>query len=367
MALMPRLCASPSCSNSASECSKVIPENACRDTVDGFVGQQLNRPECVLAHCSGLLIVPNWSRNGGISLITPDQQTHTILAEHPTPLRPNGIALESGGNILLAHMGDTSGGIFSISADGHVEERVSQVNGEPMPPTNFVVKDSQDRLWITVSTRKTPRADDYRSDAGSGYIAVAQPGASEATIVADNLGYTNECVIDENSGCVYVNETFGRRLTCFDFSGNALPRLKKRRTLYEFGTGTYPDGLALDIDGGLWVTSIISNRILRVERNGHCQTIFEDSDESHLLWTEQAYARNALGREHLDNAKSRYVKNLSNAAFGGSQGNRLFLGNLLGDTLPFIDVETKGVRMLHWEVPLGALARFLQGAEADDC
>lgn len=303
--------------------------------------------------------MPNWSEHGGVSLISPDNRTHTVLAEHPTPLRPNGIALEAGGTILLAHMGDTSGGIYSLSTDGQVTPRVLTIEGEPMPPTNFVVKDSQDRLWITVSTRKTPRADDYRADANSGFIAVAQPGASDAKIVADYLGYTNECVIDETRGCVYVNETFGRRLTCFDYTRDALPQLNNKRTICNFGPGTYPDGLALDTEGGLWVTSIVSNRLLRVESNGHCQLMFEDSDDAHLQWTEQAYLDDRLGREHLDNAKSRHMKNMSNVAFGGPQLNRLFIGNLLGDTLPFIDGSAKGVKMAHWEVPLGPLEKFL--------
>ena len=336
-----------------------MPENRFRQTVDGFVGRQLNRPECVLAHSSGLLLVPDWAGNGGVSVISPNGKTQRIAAKHPTSLRPNGIALEAGGTILLAHMGDTSGGIYSLSADGHIEARVLQVNNQPLPPTNFVVKDSQDRLWITVSTRKTPRADDYRANANSGFIAVALPGESQATIVADNLGYTNECVIDEVRGHVFVNETFGRRLTCFDMTGEPVPELKNRRTVCTFGPGSYPDGLALDTDSGLWVTSIVSNRLFRVDADGCCQLMFEDADDAHLRWTEHAYVNNVLGREHLDNAKSMHMKNLSNVAFGGPQRRRLYIGNLLGDTLPFIDVDAIGVAMAHWDVSLGALEHYL--------
>jgi sugar lactone lactonase YvrE len=36
-----------------------------------------------------------------------------------------------------------------------------------------------------------------------------------ARIVADGLGYTNECAIDISGQWLYVNETFSRRLSRF--------------------------------------------------------------------------------------------------------------------------------------------------------
>jgi len=336
-----------------------MPEKPLLSEVHGFVGQDLQRPECVIWHPSELLIIPNWYGNGGVSLISGDQRTHHLLSNGPEPLRPNGIALENGGTVLLAHMGETRGSIYRLFADGNTEPVVTTVNSEPMPPANFVVVDSDNRLWITVSTRKTPRASDYRANANSGFIAVAEPGATDAHIVADNLGYTNECVIDEARGYVYVNETFGRRLTRFDLSRGNPAVLSKPTVIAHFGDGTYPDGLTLDSEGCLWVTSIVSNRIIRVYPDGKQEVFFEDSVDAHLQNVEKAYESDSLGREHLDNAQSRQMKNISNAAFGGPSGQRLFLGNLLGTTIPFLDVEATGAPMVHWEASLGALQQFV--------
>ncbi|MFK8079713.1 MAG: SMP-30/gluconolactonase/LRE family protein [Granulosicoccus sp.] len=358
-----RLWGSGSISDSASERSDVIPEKSPAETVNGCVGTALHRPECVLAHESGLILVPSWSGKGGISLITPDNQTHHILTSSPLTLRPNGIALEPGGSVLLAHLGDETGGIYRLFPDGRAEPYIMTVNGEPMPPANFVVRDSLGRLWITVSTRKIPRALDYRADASTGFIAVALPGEREATIVADRLGYANECVIDEANSRVYVNETFGRRLSRFDMRGEQLPLLTNKHCIHDFTHGSYPDGLALDEAGCLWVTSIISNRILRIEPDGKQRICFEDSSDSHLQWTEAAYTQNELGREHLDRAHSRSMKNISNVAFGGPDRKRLYIGNLLGDTVPFLDVDTAGAVMPHWDTPLGPLANYIDGAE----
>lgn len=346
-------------------------------TAQGHHGADLNRPECALAHTSGLVFAPCWHGAGGVSVIKPSMsasttaatnaptsgaQTRHVLATAPTtlfdePLRPNGIALDAEGRLLMAHLGASRGAIFSLSADGETAVVVDTVEGEPMPPANFVVTDSAGRVWITVSTRLTPRSRDYRKEAATGFIAVAEPGARDARIVADGLGYTNECVIDEVAGRVYVNETFGRRLTVFDLEADA--SLSHRRVHAHFGHGTYPDGLALDTDGGLWVTSIVSNRILHVDKTGAVSTVFEDSDPEHVAWAEDAWLSDSLGRAHLDKAAGQRLKNVSNLAFGGPDLCDVWLGNLLGDTLPVFRSTVAGAKPVHWDVPVEQwLARF---------
>lgn len=276
-------------------------------------------------------------------------------------MRPNGIALENGGSVLLAHMGDTEGGIYRLYPDGELEPVALTVEGRAMPPTNFVVQDSTGRIWITVSTRKSPRASDYRPAANTGFIAVIEAGDKDARIVADGLGYTNECVIDEARGELWVNETFARRLTRFQLNDveSKKVNLSNPKLVCEFDAATYPDGVALDVEGHAWITSIVSNRIIRVSPQGHQTLMFEDSDEEHLRWTEAAYQSNMLGREHLDNAKGKLMKNVSNLAFGGSDLTTLYIGNLLGDTLPVIKYDVAGNVMPHWNASLGSLNRFL--------
>lgn len=337
-----------------------MPEFTRIGEVDGWTGSGLNRPECVVAHSSGLLLVPNWTGTGGCSVINPAGVTYQLLVnDKRKALRPNGIALESGGSILLAHLGETSGGIYRLFASGRAEPVITTADSLPLPPTNFVVKDSTDRIWITVSTRKAPRSRDYHQYACSGFIAVAEPGQSNATIVADGLGYTNECVVDELNSRVYVNETFSRRLSVFNLGGPLNPTLSEKQLLCQFGEGTYPDGLAMDSKGNLWVTSIISNRILRVTSDGSADIYFEDSVATHLESTELAYQSSSLGREHLDNAGTSIVKNISNIAFAGPSRSRIYIGNLLGDSLPYLDTEIHGVAMPHWDAELGDLENYL--------
>ena len=128
------------------------------DDID-FIGSGLKRPECVLAHSSGLLIVPDWTGAGGVSLVAPHGVSIRHLAsDRPDddPLRPNGIALESGGNILLAHLGDEAGGLFRLHPDGTTETVMDEVDGEKLPPCNFVISDGGQ--WIVPDGFNPPRA-----------------------------------------------------------------------------------------------------------------------------------------------------------------------------------------------------------------
>lgn len=333
-----------------------VPANRLTLTPSGSQGAGLTRPECALTHSSGLVFAPCWQGNGGVSLMLGDQTHHRLTNTRPEPLagealRPNGIALSSSGELLMAHLGETRGAIVALTADGSARIAVDSADGQPLPPANFVTSDRAGRLWITVSTRLTPRARDYRKGACSGFIAVAEPGERNARIVADGLGYTNECVLDEEAGYLYVNETFARRLTRFALTASG--ELGDAQVLVEFGEGCYPDGLAADDDGGLWVTSIVSNRVLHVAASGHVSVVLEDSDPAHVAWAEAAWETDTLDRAHLDKAGTGSLRNISNLAFGGADLQSVWLGNLLGDCLPVFRAGVRGCEPVHWHAPVG--------------
>ncbi len=327
-----------------------------------FLGTGLARPECVVAHASGLLFVPDWTEPGGITVVTPGGGCHRILATAPgpgvaLPLRANGIALEAGGSFLIAHLGAERGAVYRLFPDGRCALVTDSADGRPLPPANFVLPDSQGRLWITISTTKVPRALDYRPDAASGFIALHD--ASGTRIVADGLGYTNECLLSADERTLWVNETFARRLTTFDVVDSGLAN---GRTLARFGPGSFPDGLTPCADDSLLVTSIVSNRVIRVAPSGATQLLLEDADAAHVAWVEQAFQAGTMERPHLDQQPAR-LRNISNLAFGGPNLTTAYLGCLLGDAIACFDSPVSGRALPHWHHDLGPLARFLEDAD----
>ncbi|NIF52291.1 SMP-30/gluconolactonase/LRE family protein [Burkholderia sp. Ax-1724] len=309
-----------------------------------FTGQDLQRPECVLATESGALFVADW--RGGVTEIRPSGQQVTYLghAVDGETLKPNGIALQRDGSFLIAHLGAERGGLFRLQRDGSVSTVLRTVDGLDLPPTNFVVADHLGRLWVTVSTRKVPRAAGYRPDVADGFVVLIDERG--ARIVADGLGYTNECVLDATHHYLYVNETFGRKLSRFRVAEDG--SLGQKEVFAEFGAGTYPDGLAQDVEGNFWITSIVSNRVLRVDRNGRSEIYLEDCEPSHLGWVEEAFVNSRMDRPHLDNVRSKVLRNISSLAFGGHDLQTGFLGCLLGDSLATIRMPVAGVPPVHW-------------------
>jgi hypothetical protein len=152
----------------------------------GFSGSDLKRPECVLAHSSGLLFVPDWTGAGGVSLVLPDGRSVRHLAvDRPDddPLRPNGIALEEG----VRSCSPTSATKQEASSgwpDGSTETVIDQMDGSALPPCNFVISDGAGGLWLTISTRRVPRALGYRKDVDDGFIVHIAPDG-QARIAAD--------------------------------------------------------------------------------------------------------------------------------------------------------------------------------------
>lgn len=323
-----------------------------------FIGQGLARPECVLAHRSGFLFASDWGGQGGVAVIAPDGKMARIEVTDPgLGLRPNGIALEPGGSFLVAHLGSETGGLYRLFPDGTLETVLTDVGGEPLPPSNFPLLDSRGRIWLTVSTRKIPRAADYRRDAASGFIVLIDGG--KARIVADGLGYTNEIVLSADGRQLFVNETFGRRLTRFSLAEDGA--LTDPTIVWRFGEGDYPDGLALDAEGYLWVTSIVSNRVLRIAPDGtKAETIVEDADPDHVAAAERAYAAGMMGRPHLDNQPAPLLRNISSLAFGGPDLRTAYLGCLLGDAIASFRAPVAGLQPVHFNFDISPLLDSLE-------
>lgn len=306
-------------------------------------GIDLNRPECVLCTSDGSLYTADW--RGGVCRIGPDGTETLILARNPpVEILPNGIAILKDGSFLLANIGD-AGGVWQLFQDGRVEPFLTEVNGRRLPSCNFVMVDALGRVWITVSTSLQPRARAYRKDVADGYIVMVD--GQGAKVVAENLGYTNEAQFDPRMEWLYVNETFARCLTRFRVSDKG--QLFDREIVVRFGKGTFPDGLAFDEQGGVWVVSIISNRVFRIYPDQSVDVILEDSNTEHLDWIELAYENNAMNRPHLDKIVSSQLRNISSIAFGGARRQTAFLGCLLGQQVVSFETPYVGAKPVHWD------------------
>ena len=307
-------------------------------------GHDLIRPECVLCLASGDLFVSH--KGAGVMHIAPDGHQRVIGTASDVgghELVPNGIALLPDRSFLLANIGE-AGGVWRLRADGAVEPYLLEVEGERLAAANFVMNDAQGRVWITVSTRKQPRFLAYSPEVADGFVVLAD--ARGAHIVADGCVFTNELRVAADGRSVYVSETFARRISRFDLHPDGT--LGPRRDFVTFGYGTFPDGIAFDEEDHLWVTAIVSNRLIRVAPDGSSEVVLEDSVAEHVDTVEEALAAGRMGREHFYTMKSRKLRNIASIAFGGSDRRTIYLGSLMGTTLATLRSPVPGRAPSHW-------------------
>ena len=303
-----------------------------------FTGQGLARPECVLATRRGDLYVSD--RRGGVTHIAADGTQRLIGG---SSLVPNGIALLRDGSFAIANLSD-DGGVWRLNRDGTVAPEVCEIAGRRLGSVNFVRTDSQGRLWICVSTQR-PGDNQFRTDIADGFVALRDEAGIR--VVATDLCWTNECWPDEARGLLYVNETYGRRLTRFDMAPDG--SLSKRVTLATFGHGDYPDGLAPDVAGGIWVVSVASNRVFRIDADGTKRIVIEDSDAARLDLLEAALHGRRLTRPMMHDTQGSVLRNASSIAFGGPRLDVAHLGSLGGESLATFAPGVAGVQPVHWD------------------
>lgn len=307
-----------------------------------FVGEGLERPETVLATRSGDIFMPD--KRGGISVVRADGRTELILArDAPAGFLPNGFAVLPDRSFLIAELGH--GGVWHMSADGRLTPRLMEIDGRKLEPTNFVGIDAKGRTWVSVSTRLVPREQSMRKGYGDGYIILIDEAGPR--VVAEGIGFTNEAIVDPTGQWLYVNETIARCTSRFPIREDG--SLGPREVFAQYGAGTWPDGFAFDAEGGVWIVSVVSNRVIRTGPDGTQDLILEDVDPAKLDECEQAFQDGSYNRTHLDSGGKRRLGNLSGIGFGGPDLKTVYLGSLFGNRIATFRSPIAGAKPVQWE------------------
>ena len=306
-------------------------------------GSGLRRPEGVLATSRGDVFTADW--RGGVACVRADGRVETWLAQDPpVELRPNGVAITRDGGFLIANLSD-DGGVWRLDRNGRLTPFLIEVDGRPLPPANFVHIDEQERTWISVSTRRLPREGAWRENVRDGFVVRVE--GERARVVLDGLAYANEVRVDPSGRWLYVVETFGRRLTRFAIGASMGPGEPVAR----FGGGFFPDGFAFDAEGGVWVTSLVSNRIARVDASGAVEMVVDAGEPAFVEAVERAFREGRMAREHLGPIPGARFQHITSIAFGGPDLRTAYIGSLHADRLYRFEPGVAGARPPHWDYP----------------
>lgn len=279
----------------------------------GRTAAGLLRPECVVVANDGSLFTSD-SRGGVTRIDVEGTSAHIPCPGGVT----NGIALDRDGTLYLA--GIDSGTVHALHPDGSSRLVLDQFEGQAAGAVNFVHFDPQGGLWITVSTRTVPRARAIEHPIPDGYVLKLETGVPR--LVAAGLCFANELRFDAAMRFAYLAESrLGRvlRMAVGQDGGLGQPVPFGPAPLFE---GAIVDGLAFDIEGGLWVTEVTRNGIYRIDPQGRAECLFEDPT-------------------------ARFIDFPASIAFGGPDRKTVYVGSIRADHLVTFRSSVAGQPLWH--------------------
>jgi sugar lactone lactonase YvrE len=309
------------------------------------IGRDLQRPESVVAMPDGALWVADG--RGGLQRIAPDgtqalirQRIGGVPAEGSTP---NGFVFRAAGDIVVANFGTRR--LETMTADGETRVLLDAIDGVPLGQVNYVLQDRQGRLWLTVSTRRAPYLSAFRPDVADGYVAVLD--GRGARIVADGFGFANEIRLDAEERWIYLAETTGKRIRRMRVASDGALGAPETFGPASLGPG-FPDGIAFDAFGNLWIAQVIAERVLALTPEGELLVLLDAGVPEALAEVERHFATGTLTGAHMAAAKGRVAPLTSSVAFGGADLRDVYLGSLAGTSIARFLSPVAGLPMAHW-------------------
>ncbi|HEY4047340.1 MAG TPA: SMP-30/gluconolactonase/LRE family protein [Acidobacteriaceae bacterium] len=322
-----------------------------------YVGSGLQRPECILAEPDGTL----WAADarGGVAKITTDgkqeiiaqrrsdhfQKVSSEAAQYLQGTLPNGLAFARNGDILISNFGTDC--LEVMTREGESRVLADSIDGEPIGKVNFVLRDSQDRIWITVSTRIKNWMHALRTDLPDGYIARYIDG--KFRIVADGFHFTNEIRFDAREEFLYVVETTGGCVSRLRVDRDGALGEREVFGPSNLGRGAWPDGIAFDTYGNLWGTMVYSDKLFALTPEGDLRVFLDEGDPKKVDALEQAFFNNAVNEEVLFATGQGIAPWMASVTFGGDDLRTLYIGSLKGQRIPYFRAPIAGLPMVHWK------------------
>jgi sugar lactone lactonase YvrE len=238
-----------------------------------------------------------------------------------------------------------------MSRDGASRVLADSIDGEPIGKVNFVLRDSKDRIWITVSTRIKNWMHALRTDLADGYLARYIDGKFH--IVADGFHFTNEIRFDAKEEFLYVVETTGGCISRLRIDEKGAPGQREIFGPRSLGKGAWPDGIAFDSFGNLWGTLVYSDRLWVLTPQGDLRVLLDEGDPEKVDALEQAIARREVNHDVLFATGRGVAPWMASVTFGGADLRTVYIGSLRGSRIPYFRSPVAGLPMIHWNDSVG--------------
>jgi gluconolactonase len=334
-----------------------------KNPIDGFtvdtgsikyIGEGLQRPECILAERDGTL----WSADarGGVVRVAPDGTQRIITQSHQRGFAaaaseadrwtkgtlPNGLAFARNGDILISNFGTDC--LEVMTRTGETRVLYDSVDGERIGKVNFVLRDSKDRIWITISTMIPNWMEAVSPSIVDGRILLVDQKGIRC--VAEGFHFTNEIRLDATEEWLYIAETCGRRVSRMRVGPDG--SLSRREVFGPADTGGFIDGITFDAHGNLWGTHVMQDRIFAITPEGDLRILLDDGNAAASAALLAGFARGAATAELMLAAGGTIAPWTASVTFGGPDLRTAYIGSLRGTRIPYFRSPVAGLPMVHW-------------------
>jgi len=185
---------------------------------------------------------------------------------------------------------------------------------------NFPFIDSQDRIWVSNSTAHEDLNAALQRVIPDGSIVLIQ--GAKPRIVAEGICFANGLTLDAAEKNLYVAETMKRRILRYAVAGDGSlsgPEVYGPDFLGRLG---FPDGIAFDEAGNLWVTFPMANAVGYLTPRPELIMAIEDPE-------------------------GLVLRRPSNICFGWEGRRTAFIGSLEGANIPCFEAPFPGMRLIH--------------------
>jgi sugar lactone lactonase YvrE len=277
------------------------------------IGSGIVRPEGVMALSDGTL----YTADGRGHCARIRRTGKTDLFGNVGGL-PNGICVDAQGACIVANLGN--GQVQRLFSDGRHEVLAEEADGQRIRTPNFPLVDSRGRIWVSNSTARSDVDEALRHPAPDGGIVLLEKGS--ARIVADRIYFANGLAMDDEERHLYVAETLLRRILRFRIDWDGSLSGREVYGPWVLAPQGFPDGIAFDEAGNLWITFPVWNAVGFLTRQRELEVALEDPER-------------------------RVLKTPSNICFGWEERRTAFIGSLDGTAVPYFRVPYPGAPLVH--------------------
>jgi gluconolactonase len=299
------------------------------------VGQGVKRPEDVVVARDGTVWIADQS-----SACARLRADGSLARVGQAGGAPNGINMDLRGRIVIANFGGPEQGRGPLQrldpATGAIETLCDEMHGRPLYGCNYPLVDSRERVWCSHSTwGSLDAAWDGQND---GFVLRRDPDGTVST-VAEGLAFANGMAFDAGERHLYVCQTVAcnvvRYALCDDGTlGTPEPYGPKLGYTHKEVQNHRPltaelrsqlgatDGCGFDVEGNLWVTLVLANKVVAITPHGEVVTML--SDPSGLI-----------------------LRSPTNVSWGGTDLCDLYIGSVVNDYVVKVRSPVAGLPLVH--------------------